>query len=258
VSLLAGPGRHYTTSDDPAPDLRLCRCRSKDCGQEQKERLRHPPRSGGCGKVIDLEDSHNPGSGVIARLPCDRRFCRECRPRVIHEIVTHYLAKFDGYPMRRRTVDKSAWGSLSARLRRGGHFVVRVPAPDGSLTVWATGGTGEVPADVAAAFAADVAACPAGQQITTSREWARTPVSERGTGRWKARGMLRVPVARAREIAHDLGLYVGEVEARALPDGWAEGFLRRIPDDDLTRRRWKRWTGLYRPDQARDDGWRAA
>jgi hypothetical protein len=197
-----------------------------------------------------LEDTKT-GAIAGARMPCKRKSCRDCGPLERQRIIQHFLVLMDGHQMRRRRLEPAARRAAVAKLRRGGHQWVPVPAPDGSLILYATGGDGELVSDLEATFTADVMAAPAGRSIVGCRQWSRQPVAIRGEGRWKLLGMAKVPLARLIQVALDLDMYRGQVEPRALPADWAEAHLLERPADELTWRRFKRWVGLHWPERQR-------
>lgn len=241
-----------------ASDLRRRSNSSKEYSQEDIERERHTRRStGGCGKVAVLEDTRDPGTVAAARLPCRRKTCPDCGPRERAAIIRHYSAMMGDTPVVRRVMAAGTWRSVAAKLRRAGAQHLRIPAPGGKVVVYSTAGPGEVCNGVPHFLAADIAAAPAGGRITSSREWARQPVAGRGDGRWKLLGMARVPLAKVVQAARDLDLYVGELQDRALPAGWAEAHLLRR-GDDLAWRRFRRWAGLHWPERRRRGQARAA
>jgi hypothetical protein len=235
---------------DRAAELRRCVSGSKEQGQEQIERETHTRRSTGeCGRVALLEDMHHPGAHAAARLPCKRKTCRDCGPLERQAIVRHYLAMMEGQPIRRRRLDPAARRATVAKLRRAGHQWVPIPAPDGALVLYATGSLGEVVTDLEASLTSDVLAAPAGKAITPCRAWARQPVAQRGTGRWKLLGMVKVPLAHLVRVALDAGVYRGQVPAAALPPDWAEAHLLQRPDDQVAWRRFRRRIGLHWPER---------
>jgi len=177
-------------------------------------------------------------------------------------MVRHYSVAISDALVFRRVVSPTAWRSVGAKLRRAEHQYLRIPAPDGQVvvytTAWTWGDTIEV-ADLPAALAADFAVTPAGGRVTSSKAWARSPVATRGDGRWTLLGLSKVPLVAVVQHAKDLGLYVGEVDQRALAADWAEAhLLRRPPDDPLAWRRFTRWIGLHWPERHRRREARAA
>jgi hypothetical protein len=235
---------------DRAAELRRCVSRSKEHGQEQIEREAHKARStAGCGRVALLEDSRNPGAYAAARLRCKRKRCPDCGPLGHRARIGHYLAMMDGYPMRRRRIDPAARRATLAKLRRAGHRWVPIPAPDGALVLYATGGPGELVTDPAATLTADVLASPPGRSIIPCRAWARQPIAQRGSSRWKLDGMAKIPMAQLVKAALDAGIYRHQLATEALPPEWAEAHLLQRPDDELAWRRFRRRIGLHWPER---------
>jgi hypothetical protein len=229
-----------------AADQRLCVSRSEE--KSSLERETQTRRSGRCGRTLLLEDSQRPGSILAARPPCKRKSCTDCGPVENARRIRHFLALFDGHQMRRRRIEPAARRATLAKLRRAGHQWVPIPAPDGTLVLWATGGVGELVTDVETALAADIAAAPAGRPITPSRGWSRQPVASRGAGRYKLLGQAKVPMAKVIRAAEDAELYRREVPLEALPAEWAEAHELERPADGLEWRRFTRRIGLHWPE----------
>lgn len=235
---------------DMAAEQRRCVSRSKDHGHHIEQETHTRRSTGQCGRVALLSDTRNPGTHAAARLPCKRRgSCPDCGPVTRQAIIRHFLAMMEGHPMRRRRIDPAARRSTLAKLRRAGHQWVPIPAPDGALALYATGGPGDVVDDLEASLTSDVMAAPDGRAITPCRAWARQPAATRGTGRWKLDGMVKVPLAQLIRAAVVAGYYRGQVAAEALPPDWAEAHLLQQPDDELAWRRFRRRIGLHWPER---------
>ena len=136
-----------------------------------------------------LSDTRNPGTHAAARLPCKRRgSCPDCGPVTRQAIIRHFLAMMEGHPMRRRRIDPAARRSTLAKLRRAGHQWVPIPAPDGALALYATGGPGDVVDDLEASLTSDVMAAPDGRAITRAGHGpgSQQPPGVRAAGSWTA------------------------------------------------------------------------
>jgi hypothetical protein len=186
---------------------------------------------------------------MVLWVPDRTMGCPHCGPWVREQKARGYLAKIGTTPLYKRVVARSAWASLSRRLRRASLDYLQVPADDDQRVVLATGGPGELVADNEAEVLAAIAAYPAkcGMNISASTDW--QPASNGDDDDqalpgdddvqvegYDFRFLVAAGLEHARHVARDLGLYVGEAPGRG-----GAAFLLRKPDDPLAWGRWRRW-----------------
>jgi hypothetical protein len=208
-----------------------------------------------CGRVGIIR---NRASGVTvgARLVCDRKACPECGPRRRHRLAEHYTAAIGDTPVVRFEVHRKAWPTTAKRLTRAKAFYLRVPAPAGQFTVFATTGPGtpvrHLPQELAAAFEvmpSDLA------RVSSSRCWsaghsANAEGGKPGEGEsgWELLGLAGVTLDQVVEAAKDQGFYGGPVDPAHLLPGWGEAHLLRLPDQgSMEYRRFARRIRLHWP-----------
>jgi hypothetical protein len=202
-----------------------------------------PPRR--CGIWRLLADTRRPGRYRLVHFPCGRKGCGDCGPaRQAHQLH-HWMTLMDGYPMRRRTIAEVARRATLAKLRRDGHQWLPIPAPDGTLTLYATGGPGEPVDDLEAALAADLAASPPARRIRPSQDWAVTPKASRGPKRWQVVGDPRpASVDRLTRTAMAHGIDLRAVPDAALSPSCDAALDFQQPDDAPALRHFTRDIGL--------------
>lgn len=178
--------------------------------------------------------------------PDDTMGCEHCGPRVRQEKADAYLARIGGAQLYARVVAGEGWATMARKLTRNGVDYWQCPMPDGRRLVLVNKGPGEPVADNRAAVLAAIAAYPveSKMKMSASRAWQPVVVAGDQGEQDQAEGydfryLVRAGLEHARQVATELGLYVGEVAGR---DGVA--FLYRKPDDSLTWHRFVRWAGL--------------
>jgi hypothetical protein len=171
--------------------------------------------------------------------------CPDCGPWVRQQKADGYLAKIGATPLYKRIVAGDGWDTTVKRLRRGEVDYLQVPTPDGRRVVLASNGPGELVADNRAEVEAAIAAYPAkgGRNISASKAWqptsAVTRVEDDDPQGYDFKYLVGVGLEHARQVARDLGLYVGEAGGRG-----GAAFLLRRPDDPVVWGRFRRWAGV--------------
>jgi hypothetical protein len=226
--------------------------------QHSIEKFGHPRRSAAkCGRVALLR-RRSDGATIAARLFCDRKTCPDCGPHRRARLAGHYTAAIGTTPVVRFQVDRPVWATTARKLARRGASYLRIPAPGGQYTVFATSGEGEPVSDLAAALEAAFAAVPLADdhgrpdtaRVSSSRCWAErsTPAAAgRGAGEdeqggWELLGLAGVTIDQVVEAAKDQDLYLGALPVRDLAPAWAEAHLIRVPDPgtvDYRRFAWR-------------------
>jgi hypothetical protein len=241
--------------------------------QHSIEKFGQPRRSAAkCGRVALLR-RRSDGASIAARLFCDRKTCPDCGPHRRARLAGHYTAAIGTTPVVRFQVARSSWSTTARKLARREVSYLRIPAPGGQYTVFATSGEGEQVGDLAAALEAAFAAAPLADdhgrpdttRVSSSRCWAEHSTSAaagRGAGDgdqpgWELVGLAGVTIDQVVQAAKDQDLYLGPLPARDLAPAWAEAHLLRLPDEDTIAYRqfaWRirlHWPSRHGRDEAR-------
>jgi Bifunctional DNA primase/polymerase, N-terminal/CHC2 zinc finger len=202
---------------------------------------------GHCGRSMLLRRRDDPGAGLLMRLFCKRKACPGCGPRLRAKYAAHFTAATAGRTLYRVPVARGSWATMAKRLRRAAADYVRVPAPDGRYTVFATVGPGELVAEPAAALAEAFNFMPSDlARVSSTRAWRIS--SPETAGAWELVGLVKVGTDRAAAVARHLGILRGPVAAGMLPPAVAEAWALTLPADDGPEfERFARLVGLHDP-----------
>jgi hypothetical protein len=204
----------------------------------------------GCGTTWAGPSRSDPSLWMVHWAPDRTMSCEQCGPWVREQKARAYLAKIGDRPLYKRIVEAAAWDTRAKRLRRAQIDYLQVPMPDGRRAVLTSAGPGELVADNQAEVEAAIAAYPAGRgmKISASKAWQPTvvPITKDQTEGYDFRYIVHAGLEHARQVAIELGIYVGDVDGRG-----GDAFLVRQPDDPLRWRRFCRWAGLEEPGRRR-------
>jgi hypothetical protein len=168
--------------------------------------------------------------------------CEHCGPWVREQKARAYLAKIGSTPLFRRQVAADAWPTAAKGLRRAGADYLQVPASGEIRVVLSDKGPGQPVADNEEEILGLLAAYPAGcgRNISASKAWqpAKAQVKAKDDDQrvYTFRFIVQAGLEHAREVAHELGLFMGEVEGSG-----GAAFLLRQPADPVTWGRFRRW-----------------
>jgi len=172
--------------------------------------------------------------------------CEHCGPWVREQKARAYLAKIGTTPLYRRSVAADAWPTAAKGVRRAEAEYLQVPASGDVRVVLASKGPGVPVADNEEEVFGLLAAYPAGcgMNISASKAWqpakSQAKPSEGDDLRvYDFRYIVQAGLEHAREVAHELGLFMGEVEGSG-----GAAFLLRQPADPVTWGRFRRWASV--------------
>jgi hypothetical protein len=211
-----------------------------------------------CGRVALLRNRAS-GTTMAARLFCDRKACPECGPLRRSRLAAHYTAAIGETPVVRFQVARQSWSTTARRLSRAKASYLRIPAPGGQYTVFATTGVGDPVSELRQALGEAFTEMPSDlARVSSSRCWSSASGAAAPGGQgdsesgWELLGMAGVALDQVVEVAKDQGLYLGPVQDRDLASGWAEAHLVRLPEpDSLEYRRFVRRIRLHWPARGR-------